>query len=96
MNKGYDTLAGLLEGKVKTKANKTGDLKGRVKRVTDKASEVMVKVSGAAKGAEHVKAHLDYISRNGKLELENERGEVIKGKAAVKEVHKEWTQDGGK
>lgn len=30
MNKGYDTLAGLLEGKVKTKANKTGDLKGRV------------------------------------------------------------------
>ncbi len=26
MNKGYDTLAGLLEGKVKTKANKTGDL----------------------------------------------------------------------
>lgn len=96
MNKGYDTLAGLLEGKVKTKANKTGDLKGRVKRVTDKASEVIVKVSGAAKGAEHVKAHLDYISRNGKLELENERGEVIKGKAAVKEVHKEWTQDGGK
>ncbi|EHX2188860.1 relaxase/mobilization nuclease domain-containing protein [Salmonella enterica subsp. enterica serovar Kedougou] len=91
-----ESLSKLLEGKVKTKSNKTTDLKGKASRIANRASEVMVKVSGNAKGPAHVKAHLDYISRNGKLELENERGEILKGKDDVKAVHKEWTQDQGK
>lgn len=90
------SLSRLLEGRVKTKANKTTDLKGKASRVANRASEVMVKVSGNTKGPAHVKAHLDYISRNGKLELENERGEILKGKDDVRAVHKEWTQDQGK
>nr|WP_241390876.1 hypothetical protein [Serratia proteamaculans]ULG18512.1 type IV secretion system protein VirD2 [Serratia proteamaculans] len=79
-----ESLSKLLEGKVKTKSNKTTDLKGKASRIANRASEVMVKVSGNAKGPAHVKAHLDYISRNGKLELENERGEILKERTTLK------------
>ncbi|HCE3569194.1 MULTISPECIES: relaxase/mobilization nuclease domain-containing protein [Vibrio] len=90
-----DTISDLLDGDVKTKANKTGNL-SRAKRIADRAPEVMVKISGNTKGAGHVQAHLDYISRNGKLEIEDERGETLKGKTAVRALAKDWSQDQGK
>jgi len=90
-----DTIADLLEGDVKTKHNKTRNL-SRAKKVANRTPEVMVKVSGNTKGAGHVQAHLDYISRNGNVEIENERGEVLKGKSAVRSLAKDWTQDAGK
>jgi hypothetical protein len=37
----------------------------------------MVKVTGRVKNAAYLKDHMDYISRNGNIELENERGEII-------------------
>ncbi|MBS0511033.1 MAG: hypothetical protein JSR42_07600 [Proteobacteria bacterium] len=40
-----------------------------------KAPEVMVKISGGGKGMRQIGAHLDYISRNGKVTLENDAGE---------------------
>ena len=43
----------------------------------------MVKVSGGGKGMRSIKAHMDYISRNGDVVLENENGELIDGKEAV-------------
>lgn len=67
----------------------------RLRKVSSHAPEVMVKVSGSTSGAAHVKSHLDYISRNGKVELEDERGEVIKGKVAVSALHQDWMQDAG-
>lgn len=90
-----DTISDLLEGRVKSKANKTGNLT-RAKRIADRAPEVMVKISGNTKGAGHAQAHLDYISRNGKLEIEDERGEILKGKTAVRALAKDWSQDEGK
>lgn len=90
-----DTIADLLEGPVKHKGSRASN-RARARRVANHAPEVMVKVSGNAKGAEHVQSHLDYISRNGKLELEDERGDVIKGKEAVRDLAKDWSQDGGK
>lgn len=89
-----DTIADLLEGKVKHKGS--GANRARARRIVNHAPEVMVKVSGNAKGGAHVQAHLDYISRNGKIEIEDERGDVIKGKEAVRSLAKDWAQDGGK
>ncbi len=89
-----DTIADLLEGRVKHKG-KGANLR-RAKRIADRAPEVMVKISGNTKGADHAKAHLDYISRNGEIEIEDERGEVLKGKTAVRALAKDWTQDQGK
>ncbi len=88
-------LGNALNPAVKRKANNTRDLRSEAKRVTGKASEVMVKITGFGKGAGHVKAHLDYISRNGKLELENDRGEIFNGKEEVKDLFKDWEKDFG-
>lgn len=90
-----DTIIDLLEGRVTFK-KASPELRKSVKKLAGGAPEVMVKMTGNAKGAGHVVEHLNYISRNGKLDIENERGEVIKGKKSLREVQKEWTQDLGK
>lgn len=90
-----DEFGAALHPGVKRKANKTGGLKSTAGRVARGAPEVMVKITGFGKGADHVKAHLDYVSRNGKVELENDRGEVFEGKEAVKALFNEWREDFG-
>ena len=65
-------------------------LKATIRAAARKAPEVMVKISGAGKGMRQVRAHLDYISRNGQLTLENENGELICGKQAVRDLAFEW------
>lgn len=62
----------------------------RLNRVSAKSPEAMVRITGAAKGSKHVKEHLAYITRNGKIEAVNERGEVVNGREAVKEFAEEW------
>ncbi len=85
----------LLLDEVKRKANRTGKLRATAGRVSRGATEVMVKITGFGKGNGHVKAHLDYNTRNGKLELENERGDVFSGKEEVKEMFEGWGQGFG-
>jgi type IV secretory pathway VirD2 relaxase len=80
-------------GRVRRKANNTRDLKGRAARVAKGSPEVMVKITGFGKGAQHVKSHLDYISRNAKVELETERGEILATKEELKELFKDWSAD---
>lgn len=60
-----------------------------IKSVIKKSPEVMVKITGNSKGLSSVKHHLDYISRNGEVELVNERGETINGKAELKGLREE-------
>jgi type IV secretory pathway VirD2 relaxase len=93
-----DTIAGLLEGPVKFKRSRDGGsgLRKRAGRIARRAPEVMIKISGNAKGAGHVLSHLEYISRQGKVDLETEQGEILRGKEAVRQLHRHWTQDGGK
>jgi len=82
-----------LEGPVKPKRGKPHSIRSyaaKLSRVAKKAPEVLVKVSGSGKSRAHSLAHLTYITRNGKLKAENERGEKIEGLEEVKEVFKEW------
>ena len=69
-------LGKALEPAVKRKANRTQNLRLTAARLAHGTPEVMVKITGFGKGGNHVKAHLDYISRKGDVELENERGEL--------------------
>ena len=81
------------EGPVRPKRGKPPSIKhfaARLARVAKNSPEVFVKVSGSGKSRAHTLAHLTYITRNGKLEAENERGEKIVGKEGVKEVFNEW------
>src|SRR5689334_15423118 len=80
-------------GKVRRKSNKAGNLKSQARRVAKNSPEVMVKVTGFGKGAQHVKSHLQYISRKGKVQLETDRGEILEGKVAVDELFKGWSED---
>ncbi len=80
--------------------------KARLARVVRGVPEVMVKVSKPAKMDKHgnsiqvsrqtegarVAAHFDYISRNGKLDLENSLGDTLTGKAATATLYADWMQ----
>lgn len=65
-----------------------------MKRAAKKSPEVMVKVTGGGKGVKEAKKHLDYISRNGEVSLENQDGETINGKEGVGDVRDEWRAGG--
>lgn len=78
--------------------------RARLSRVVSRAPEVMVKVSRPAKSDKHgntiavsrateggrVADHLDYISRNGKIELETDDGLVLSGKSDTRNLYRDW------
>jgi MobA/VirD2-like, nuclease domain len=68
---------------------------GRIGRVTKRRPEVMVKVTGSARGLRGIKEHLAYITRNGKLIGEREDGSLIEGAANVRSLAEEWWDRGG-
>jgi type IV secretory pathway VirD2 relaxase len=68
-----------------------GDARARLARVAGRAPEVMVKVTGRTRDPGHLRAHLDYISRNGELEVEDRDGALITGRPAVRELADDWS-----
>ena len=58
--------------------------------VVRRAPQVMVKVTGGGRGLKAIAAHLRYISKNGRLEIEDERGETMRGKEALRELTDDW------
>ena len=69
------------------------EVRARLARVAGRAPEVMVKLTGRTRDPAHLKAHLDYISRNGELELETQDGAVISGRAEVMELAADWSAE---
>lgn len=91
-----DELGKAWDIRIKLKSNKTGNLKtrpGKVNRVAGAAPEVVVKISGYGNGAAHVKEHMNYISRNGNVEIEDENGEFYRGREEVEIKFKTWERD---
>jgi hypothetical protein len=52
--------------------------------------QVMVKVTGGGRGMKAIAAHLRYISKNGRLDIEDERGQTMRGKDALRELADDW------
>lgn len=65
-------------------------IRNKLALTVKKAPEVMVKVTGGGKCMSRIKAHFDYISRNGEVPVENEAGQIIHGKEAVRELREDW------
>ena len=63
----------------------------RLARVAGRAPEVMVKVTGRACDPGHLRAHMDYICRNGALEMEDRDGAILDSRAAVRELADDWS-----
>lgn len=58
--------------------------------VVRRVPQVMVKVTGGGRGMKAIAAHLRYISKNGRLEIEDERGETTRGKESLHELADDW------
>ena len=65
----------------------------QVRRTVDRSPEVMVKVSGGAKSTWGAVAHLDYIDRQGALEIETDDGRTLQGRDVAADLTGEWDLD---
>jgi hypothetical protein len=74
-------------------AARVAEARAQLKRIVEKAPQVMVKVSGRQRGADHVAAHMEYIGRHGELEVETDAGEVLKDVRELRERAQEWEDD---
>lgn len=59
-----------------------------------RALQVMVKVTGGGRGMKAIAAHFRYISKNGRLEIEDQRGETMRGKDTLRDLADEWRLGG--
>lgn len=59
-----------------------------------KSPEAMVKITGNSKDAGRLKAHFEYITRNGEIELTNQEGEKITDLASIKDELEQWKATG--
>ncbi len=64
------------------------------KKLVKKSPEVMVKITGSSKSTAKISAHLDYISRNGEVELETEDGMILSDKESIRTIMNEWADAG--
>jgi hypothetical protein len=55
-----------------------------------RAPQVMVKVTGGGRGMKAIAAHLRYISKNGRLDIEDHEGNKSRGREALLEIADEW------
>src|ERR1039458_4008931 len=67
---------------------------GSTETTVRRAPQVMVKVTGGGRGMRAIAAHLRYITRNGTLEIEDDRGVVERGKDTLLDIERQW-QFGG-
>ncbi|RYF59950.1 MAG: conjugal transfer protein TraS [Comamonadaceae bacterium] len=58
--------------------------------VVRRAPQVMVKVTGGGRGMRAIAAHFRYISKNGRLEIEDQHGETMRGKDTLSDLADEW------
>jgi hypothetical protein len=62
----------------------------QIQRTVGRTPEVMVKVSGGGRDVGGIEAHLRYIGRHGKLQLETDEGLAPQGRGAAKEITADW------
>jgi hypothetical protein len=69
-------------------------IRSRIEATVRRAPQVMVKVTGGGRGMKAIAAHFRYITKNGRLAIEDDRGVVERGKDAVKQIERQWQYGG--
>ena len=69
-------------------------IRHRIEAMIRRAPQVMVKVTGGGRGMKAIAAHFRYITRNGRLEIEDDRGAVEHGKEALHDIERQWRLGG--
>lgn len=73
---------------------RAAEIRSRIEATVRRAPQVMVKVTGGGRGMVAIAAHLRYISRGGRLDIEDDRGAVERGKEALHEIERQWRVGG--
>jgi hypothetical protein len=55
---------------------------------------VMVKITGGGRGMLAIAAHFCYVTKHGKFGFENDRGETMQGRQALRDLEDEWRYAG--
>ena len=72
-------------------ARRANEIRTRIEATAiRRAPQVMVKVTGGGRGMKAIAAHLRYISKNGRLDIEDGDGNKSRGKEALREIANEW------
>lgn len=74
---------------------RAAEVRRRIAATVRRAPQVMVKVTGGGRGMRAIAAHFRYISKNGRLDIEDDHGEIIKGASAVRDLADDWRFGGG-
>lgn len=74
---------------------RAAEIRRRIAATVRRAPQVMVKVTGGGRCMRAIAAHLRYISKNGRLDIEDDRGESIVGASAVRDLVADWRFSGG-
>ncbi len=69
----------------------SAETRARLQRLAKRTPEVMVKVTGRTRGASHLQAHLDYITRDGELEAEDSFGNRLATRTDVRDLATDWS-----
>jgi len=69
-------------------------IRARIESTICRAPQVMIKVTGGGRGMAAVAAHMRYISRNGRLPMENDQGTEREGKEAIRDIVDQWRLGG--
>lgn len=75
---------------------KAAVIRQRIEATVRRAPQVMVKVTGGGRGMAAIAAHFRYISRNGQLNIEDDREVVRNGKEAVRDLVDQWRYGGSR
>lgn len=78
----------------KPAARKRASARKKLIATLRKAPEVMVKITGSGKDMRSIHAHMSYIARWGKTELEDEQGRIYIGKKDVLSLRDDWRGGG--
>jgi hypothetical protein len=62
--------------------------------VVKRAPQVMVKVTGGGRGMNAIAAHFRYISKSGRLEIEDDRGVTSQGQEPLHDLVDQWRHSG--
>ncbi|CAM4067036.1 relaxase/mobilization nuclease domain-containing protein [Roseateles saccharophilus] len=69
-------------------------IRGRIAATVRRAPQAFVRVTGGGRGMGAIASHLRYISMDGELPFEDDRGVIRKGKDALSDLVEQWRHGG--
>lgn len=72
------------------RAASAAEVRARIAATVRRAPQVMVKITGGARGMKALRAHFNYISKRGKLEMADEQDRSSQGRETIGELAEDW------